>query len=81
MSPFKVVAIVVNVLIAVYLLYAKRLFGVRGGAAADEAERACDVGWEALERTAPAHGCRSSASRRRMNSCSTSPGASSSARS
>jgi uncharacterized membrane protein (DUF2068 family) len=52
-SPFKVVAIVVNVAIAVYLLYAKRLFGLRGGGAADAAERAHDVGWEALERTAP----------------------------
>ena len=52
-SPFKVVAIVVNVAIAVYLLYAKRLFGLRGGAEADEEERARDVGWEALERTAP----------------------------
>lgn len=52
-SPFKVVAIVVNVAIAVYLLYAKRLFGLRGGGAADEEERARDVGWEALERTAP----------------------------
>ena len=52
-SPFKVVAVVVNVAIAIYLLSAKRLFGVRGGAAADEAERARDVGWEALERTAP----------------------------
>ena len=36
-----------------YLLYAKRLFGLRGGAAADERERAHDVGWAALERTAP----------------------------
>jgi uncharacterized membrane protein (DUF2068 family) len=52
-SSFKVVAIVVNVAVAAYLLYAKRLFGVRGGPAADEAERAWDVGWEALERTAP----------------------------
>jgi len=32
---------------------AKRLFGLRGGAAADEAEGARDQGWEALERTAP----------------------------
>lgn len=52
-SPLKVVALVVNLAIAVYLLYAKRLFGLRGGAAAEEAERARDVGWEALERTAP----------------------------
>ncbi len=52
-TPFKIVAIVVNVAIAVYLLLAKRLFGLRGGGEADEAERARDVGWAALERTAP----------------------------
>ncbi len=52
-SPFKVVAIVVNVAIAVYLLRAKRLFGFRGGAAAETEERARDLGWKALERTAP----------------------------
>jgi uncharacterized membrane protein (DUF2068 family) len=52
-SPFKLVAFFVNVAIAVYLLYAKRLFGVRGGGAAEERERRHDVGWEALERTAP----------------------------
>ena len=53
-SAFKVVAFVINIAIAVYLLYAKRLFGLRGGAEADQRERASDVGWEALERTAPA---------------------------
>ena len=52
-SPFKLVAFFVNVAIAVYLLYAKRLFGVRGGGAAEAREREHDVGWEALERTAP----------------------------
>jgi uncharacterized membrane protein (DUF2068 family) len=52
-STFKLVAFFVNVAIAVYLLYAKRLFGVRGGGAAEERERQHDVGWEALERTAP----------------------------
>jgi uncharacterized membrane protein (DUF2068 family) len=52
-SPFKLVAFFVNVAIAVYLLYAKRLFGLRGGGAAEERERQHDVGWEALERTAP----------------------------
>jgi hypothetical protein len=36
-----------------YLLYAKRLFGLRGGARADEEIRAADVGWGALERSAP----------------------------
>ena len=54
LSPFKVTALVVNVAVVAYLLFAKRLFGVRGGAAADEALRERDVGWEALERTAPA---------------------------
>jgi uncharacterized membrane protein (DUF2068 family) len=53
-SPFKIVALVVNLAIVAYLLWAKRLFGVHGGAAAEEAERGRDVGWEALERAAPA---------------------------
>jgi uncharacterized membrane protein (DUF2068 family) len=52
-SPFKIVALCVNIAIAVYLLYAKRLFGVRGGGAEEERQRRYDVGWEALERTAP----------------------------
>jgi uncharacterized membrane protein (DUF2068 family) len=52
-SPFKVTALIVNLAVVVYLLFAKRLFGLRGGAAADREERARDVGWEALERTAP----------------------------
>jgi uncharacterized membrane protein (DUF2068 family) len=52
-SPFKLVAFFLNVAIAVYLFFAKRLFGVRGGGAAEERERRHDVGWEALERTAP----------------------------
>jgi uncharacterized membrane protein (DUF2068 family) len=52
-TPFKIVALVINVAVVVYLLLAKRLFGLRGGAAADRAERERDVGWEALERTAP----------------------------
>ena len=55
-SPFKVAALVVNLAIVVYLLWAKRLFGLRGGAAAEEEARARDVGWEALERTAPRPG-------------------------
>lgn len=52
-SPLKAIALVVNVAIAAYLLYAKRLFGLRGGGEAEARERAHDVGWEALERTAP----------------------------
>jgi uncharacterized membrane protein (DUF2068 family) len=52
-SWFKVLALVVNLAIVVYLLLAKRLFGLRGGARAEEAERERDVGWQALEATAP----------------------------
>ena len=55
-SPFKIVALVVNLAIVIYLLLAKRLFGLRGGAEAERAERERDTGWEALERTAPAVG-------------------------
>jgi uncharacterized membrane protein (DUF2068 family) len=55
-SPLKIVAFIVNVAVVVYLLRAKRLFGIRGGAAAEEAEVARDQGWPALERTAPAAG-------------------------
>jgi uncharacterized membrane protein (DUF2068 family) len=53
-SPFKIVALIVNTAIVVYLLFAKRLFGLRGGATAEEAQREQDAGWESLERTAPA---------------------------
>jgi uncharacterized membrane protein (DUF2068 family) len=52
-SVFKIVALVVNAAIAVYLLFAKRLFGLRGGAPAERTERERDIGWAALERTAP----------------------------
>jgi uncharacterized membrane protein (DUF2068 family) len=52
-SAFKVLALVINLAIAVYLLLAKRLFGLRGGVAAEEEARAVDQGWPALERTAP----------------------------
>ena len=52
-SAFKIIALVVNVAIVIYLLLAKRLFGLRGGAAAERAERERDVGWRALEATAP----------------------------
>jgi uncharacterized membrane protein (DUF2068 family) len=53
LSPFKVVALIVNVAVVAYLLVAKRLFGVRGGAAAEARERHEDTGWPPLERAAP----------------------------
>ncbi len=52
-APFKIGALVLNLAIVVYLLYAKRLFGLRGGAEAERDDRERDTGWEALERTAP----------------------------
>jgi uncharacterized membrane protein (DUF2068 family) len=52
-SPLKVIALIINLAIVVYLLVAKRLFGVRGGPAAEQAMRESDVGWESLERSAP----------------------------
>ena len=55
-SPLKIIALIVNIAVVVYLLRAKRLFGFNGGAAAERAERERDVGWEALERTAPEAG-------------------------
>jgi uncharacterized membrane protein (DUF2068 family) len=55
-SPLKIVALIINIAVVAYLLRAKRLFGIRGGAAAEEAEVARDQGWPALERTAPARG-------------------------
>jgi uncharacterized membrane protein (DUF2068 family) len=55
-SPLKIIALIVNLAVVVYLLRAKRLFGFNGGAAAERAERERDVGWEALERTAPEAG-------------------------
>jgi uncharacterized membrane protein (DUF2068 family) len=53
LSPLKVLAFVINIAVVAYLLYAKRLFGLRGGARADEEIRTADVGWSALERSAP----------------------------
>jgi uncharacterized membrane protein (DUF2068 family) len=52
-SPFKLLALIVNIAIVIYLLFAKRLFGLRGGAAAEEELRERDVGIEALLRTTP----------------------------
>jgi uncharacterized membrane protein (DUF2068 family) len=53
LTPFKVFALILNVAIVIYLLYAKRLFGFRGGAAADEELKDRDSGWQALERSSP----------------------------
>jgi uncharacterized membrane protein (DUF2068 family) len=55
-TPTKIIAFVINVAVVLYLLLAKRLFGLRGGARAEAAERAEDMGWSALERATPGLG-------------------------
>jgi len=52
-SVLKMITIAINLAVVAYLLFAKRLFGLRGGAAAEHRERERDVGWAALERSAP----------------------------
>lgn len=52
-SPVKVVGLVLDLAVAGYLLWAKRLFGARGGGKADRAEKEYDAGWQALERVTP----------------------------
>ncbi len=52
-TVFKVIAFIINLAVVIYLLRAKRLFGIRGGIAAEHAENAIDQGWPALERAAP----------------------------
>jgi uncharacterized membrane protein (DUF2068 family) len=52
-SALKIIGFLINLAVVVYLIYAKRLFGLRGGGAADEAEREQDSSWEAVERTTP----------------------------
>lgn len=50
---FRVTALLVNLLILFYLIWTKRLFGVRGGQPALDAELAADTDWEQLHRHAP----------------------------
>ena len=45
-----VYALIINLAVVVYLLRAKRLFGLRGGGAAERTERERDLGWAAVER-------------------------------
>jgi uncharacterized membrane protein (DUF2068 family) len=52
-SALKIIGFIINVAVVIYLLYAKRLFGLRGGGAADEHQRAYDMSWEAVERATP----------------------------
>jgi len=53
-SALKIVALVLNLAVAAYLLFAKRLFGLRGGGKAERAEQDADTGWAPIERATPA---------------------------
>jgi hypothetical protein len=52
-SALKLIGFAINLAVVVYLLLKKRLFGLRGGAAADEAQRARDTSWAAVRRATP----------------------------
>ena len=52
-SILKVGTLIINLGIAVYLLLAKRLFGLRGGGKYEAAERRHDTGWAPIERATP----------------------------
>ena len=52
-SVLKVIGFAINLAIAIYLIYAKRLFGLRGGGRVDEARREASMSWEEIESTTP----------------------------
>ncbi len=52
-TPLKVIGFLINVAVVVYLLVRKRLFGLRGGGAAEAAERRQAMSWETIERATP----------------------------
>ncbi len=52
-TALKALTLVINLAIVVYLIVAKRLFGIRGGARAEQDIRAADAGWPAIERATP----------------------------
>jgi uncharacterized membrane protein (DUF2068 family) len=52
-SYLKILTLLLNVAVVVYLLWAHRLLGVRGGARAARAAHEHDTGWGPLERATP----------------------------
>jgi len=52
-TVFRIAALIINIAIVVYLVWGKRLFGLRGGVAAEHREREAAMGWPALVRSAP----------------------------
>ena len=55
-SAVKVLLLLLNLAVAVYLIMGKRLFGLRGGGKAEQARYDADVGWPAIERATPKTG-------------------------
>jgi uncharacterized membrane protein (DUF2068 family) len=53
-SVMKIAVFLINLAIVMYLVIAKRLFGVRGGGQAQEERRREESSWSALERAMPA---------------------------
>jgi uncharacterized membrane protein (DUF2068 family) len=54
LSIVKIVIFLINLAIVIYLVFAKRLFGVRGGGRAERNRRLEENSWGALERALPA---------------------------
>ncbi len=54
-TVFKILALVINLVVVAYLLYAKRLFGFRGGGRVEREVLDRDCSWEALEAVLPPH--------------------------
>jgi uncharacterized membrane protein (DUF2068 family) len=52
-STLKLVTLVINVAIAAYLLWSKRLFGLNGGQRAEAERLRAAASWEALEKSLP----------------------------
>jgi uncharacterized membrane protein (DUF2068 family) len=52
-SWLKILTLVINLLIVFYLAIDKRLFGLRGGRPAIQAELDADTGWDAVDRATP----------------------------
>jgi uncharacterized membrane protein (DUF2068 family) len=52
-SFLKLFGFAINVAVVIWLLYAKRLFGLRGGGAVDERVRERDMSWETIEHATP----------------------------
>jgi uncharacterized membrane protein (DUF2068 family) len=52
-SVLKIIGLLINLAVAVYLVWAKRLFGLRGGGAVDKRRRQDAMSWASIERSVP----------------------------